>query len=153
LLNSSKKRRLEKALSPDSKVHLTVDPMTALPEEARDFMIAIDKNRSAKQRLAAIDRFRQKIEDYPFPYLLDFLTGRKWPEDLPPKSKGRKRDPSTTARIKKAAQLLLAGASQRKMAQMLFPTLSQEDAYARTRGFFSKFRPEIEREKQTLLKG
>jgi hypothetical protein len=134
-----------------------------IPRAFRDLSIARDRKRKAKERLAAIDRFAKPFGKIPMNVgiaLFHWLDGGNKNEiiqalgqtavklTITPQTgelvevdgRGRRRSSATVKRIELAARLSSDGISQRKMAARLFPNISQEQAYAKTRDFFHKYR-------------
>jgi hypothetical protein len=134
-----------------------------IPRAFRDLSIARDPKRKTKERFAAIDRFAKSFGRIPLNvgialfYWLDggdenevikalgrtiaTLTINPQTGELTEADKrGRKRKSATVKRIELAERLSSAGFSERKMAARLFPNLSQEKAYVRTRDLFHDYR-------------
>lgn len=145
----------------------------SIPRPLRDLWTARDRTRKPKERLAAAERFASVFNKMPlnvavalfkwldggpssevvralgktrFSLVIDPRTGNV----TEPDRRGRKRNHATKKRIETAARRGNDGISQRKMATELFPGLSHEKAYARTRDFFLKNRYAIERRKYLL---
>jgi hypothetical protein len=137
-----------------------------MPPPLDDFFIAISPKRRPNERFAALDRFARvflKIRVNVFVALFDYLNGG--PESEVVKAlgrkavtfkrdsktgalvevdgRGRKRSPATRERIRLAAQRINEGCTQRKMAPELFPDLTKDQAYGRTRDFCHKHRFEL----------
>ena len=66
------------------------------------------------------------------------------------KKKGRPRAKETSEKIRLAAQCKAEGLSMRMTARRLFPELSLDVAYSRTRAFFDHYRQEIEAAQKRL---
>jgi hypothetical protein len=138
-----------------------------------DLRIARDRKRKPKVRLAALDRFVRLFYKMPMnvnialfnwlnggsksevvtalnrtgvPFQIDHRTGALIEAD----GRGRKRSFATNERIERAARRRNENMSQREMATELFPDLTNEQAYTRTRDFFLKYRYAIERMRYRL---
>jgi hypothetical protein len=143
------------------------------PRPLRDLRIARDRKRKPKERFAALERFASLFEKIPMNVgvaLFDWLNGGPRSDvvralsltvvalEIDPKTgalveadgRGRKRSAATKQRIERAARRRNANISQREMATELFPNLPQQQAYARTRDFFFKYRYAIERMRHRL---
>ena len=130
-----------------------------IPSALRDLSIARNRKYKTKERLAALDRFAESFGRIPMNVgsaLFNWLNGGNNDEviralgrtevtlTINPRTgelteadgRGRKKDSATVKRIELAAQLIKEGISERKMAARLFPNLSKEKAYARTRDLF-----------------
>jgi len=144
-----------------------------IPQPFWDFWIARDRKRKPKERFAALDRFARLFAKIPMNVgiaLFDWLNGGPksevvralgrtvWTMQIDPKTgsltevdgRGRKRSSATKERIELAARRRNENSSKRKMATELFPNLPQQQAYARTRDFFLKYRYAIERMRYRL---
>jgi hypothetical protein len=143
------------------------------PRPFRDLRIARDQKRKPKERFAALERFWRLFAKIPMNVgiaLFEWLNGgpksavvsaldrtvfalRTDPKtgDLAEADgRGRKRSSATIKRIELAARRRNANISQREMATELFRNLPQQQAYARTRDFFFKYRYAIERMRYDL---
>ncbi len=143
------------------------------PRPFRDLRIARDRKCKPKERFAALERFVRLFGKIPMNVgiaLFDWLNGGPKSEvmrglgrtvvalEIDPKTgalaeadgRGRKRNSATIERIELAARRRNANISERKMATELFPNLPQQQAYARTRDFFFKYRYAIERTRHRL---
>lgn len=143
------------------------------PRPFRDLRIARDRKRKPKERFAALDRFARLFGKIPMNVgiaLFNWLNGGPKSEvvtaldrtvvalQIDPRTgalieadgRGRKRSSATKERIELAARRRNENISERKMATELFPNLPQQQAYARTRDFFLKYRYAIERMRYRL---
>jgi hypothetical protein len=134
-----------------------------IPRAFRDLSIARDQKRKPNERFAAINRFAKSFGRIPLNVgiaLFRWLDGGnkndvvralgrtvvtltidpKTGELTEPDARGRKRRSTTVKRIELAARLVNDGISQAKMAAKLFPNLTREKAYVRTRDFFHDYR-------------
>src|SRR5579864_8523903 len=139
-----------------------------IPRPFRDLRIARDRKRNPKDRFAALERFWCVFSKIPMNVgiaLFEWLDGGLKSEvvralgqtrvalKIDPKTghlseadgRGRKMNSATLKRIELAARRRNENISERKMATELFPNLPQQQAYARTRDFFFKYRYAIER--------
>jgi len=133
-----------------------------------DLRIARDQKRKPKERLAALDRFVRLfykmpmnvnkalfnwLEGGPKSAVINALNSTAVALKTDPKTgalveangRGRKRSSATKKRIELAARRRNENFSERRMATELFSNLHQQQAYARTRDFFLKYRYAIER--------
>jgi hypothetical protein len=138
-----------------------------IPQPLRDLGTATDRKCKPKQRFAALQRFKRSFGKIPMNVAIALF---KWLEGGPksdlqnaldrkvvtlkvnPKTghlaevdgRGQKIAPATIRRVKFVARLHNDGLSQRKIAPKLFPNLSVDQAYVRTRDFFFNYRYLIE---------